>query len=41
MQDILSEIIAHKRIEVEQFKLQLPERHIHADVEKVIETPQP
>ena len=40
MQDILSEIIAHKRIEVEHFKLQITERHIHADVEKEIEAPQ-
>ncbi|MGN1376129.1 MAG: indole-3-glycerol phosphate synthase TrpC [Prevotella sp.] len=41
MQDILTEIIAHKRIEVEHFKAQISERKIHADVEKVIETRQP
>lgn len=41
MQDILSEIIAHKRIEVERFKSQISERTIHADVEKVMEISQP
>lgn len=35
MKDILSEIIAHKRIEVERFKAAMPERKIHAEVERL------
>jgi len=36
MKDILSEIVAHKRIEVERFKEVLPERRIHAETEKIL-----
>ena len=37
MQDILQEIVAHKRKEVEQFKLQLPESEIHRRVEAMLD----
>ena len=37
MADILEEIVAHKRIEVAQFKEALPERDIHQLVERHIE----
>ena len=37
MTDILEEIVAHKRIEVEQMKAQLSERDIHAQVERLID----
>lgn len=37
MQDILEEIIAYKRIEVERFKAERSERQIHADVESVLD----
>ena len=37
MADILEEIVAHKRIEVAQFKEALPERDIHQLVESHIE----
>ena len=37
MQDILQEIGAHKRLEVEQFKAQLSEREIHRRVEPLLE----
>ena len=37
MQDILQEIVAHKRLEVEQFKAQLSEREIHRRVEPLLE----
>ena len=37
MQDILQEIIAHKRIEVERFKAQLSEREIHRQVETILD----
>jgi len=37
MPDILEEIIAYKRIEVERFKAEKPERQIHADVERVLD----
>lgn len=36
MTDILSEIVAHKRMEVERFKAALPERLIHAETEKIL-----
>ena len=40
--DILDEIVAHKRIEVEHFKQQLPPRQLYAAVEKLMdETPAP
>ena len=35
--DILEEIVAHKRLEVEQFKAQLSEREIHRRVEPLLE----
>ena len=35
--DILQEIIAHKRIEVEQFKQQLPPRTLYAQVEQMLD----
>lgn len=35
--DILQEIIAHKRIEVEQFKQQLPPRTLYAQVEQMFD----
>lgn len=37
MADILEEIVAHKRIEVESFKEALPERNIHQMVERHIQ----
>ena len=37
--DILEEIVAHKRIEVEQFKQVLPEREIHLRVEALMASP--
>ena len=37
MADILEEIVAHKRIEVAQFKEALPERDIHQLVERHME----
>ncbi|MBO4825968.1 MAG: indole-3-glycerol phosphate synthase TrpC [Prevotella sp.] len=36
MKDVLDEIVAHKRIEVERFKQQLPEREIHRRVEQMM-----
>ena len=39
MKDVLDEIVAHKRIEVERFKQQLPEREIHRRVESLLGTP--
>lgn len=36
MKDILEEIVAWKRIEVEEQKKQLPEREIHARVERIL-----
>lgn len=36
MKDILEEIVAHKRVEVEAFKKSLPERIIHARVEALM-----
>lgn len=37
--DILEEIVAHKRVEVEQFRRQMPDRQLHAAVERVMDTP--
>lgn len=37
MQDILQEIVAHKRIEVERFKAQLSEQEIHRQVETILD----
>ncbi|MGM9697639.1 MAG: indole-3-glycerol phosphate synthase TrpC [Prevotella sp.] len=36
MKDVLEEIVAHKRVELEKFKLQLPERELHTQVEKML-----
>lgn len=36
MKDVLDEIVAYKRIEVERYKEALSERQIHADVEKIL-----
>lgn len=36
MPDILNEIIAYKRVEVERLKEALPEKRIHAEVEKIL-----
>ena len=38
--DILEEIVAHKRIEVEQFKQAFPESAIHAHVEELMASPE-
>lgn len=38
--DILEEIVAHKRIEVEQFKMVMSERDIHQKVEALITSPE-
>ena len=35
--DILEEIIAHKRLEVERFKQELSEREIHRRVESLLD----
>ena len=37
MTDILQEIVAHKRLEVELFKQQLPEKEIHRRVESMLD----
>ncbi len=37
MQDILEEIVAHKRLEVERFKAELSEREIHRQVEPLLD----
>ena len=37
MTDILQEIVAHKRLEVEHFKQQLPEKEIHRRVESMLD----
>ena len=37
MQDILQEIVAHKRIEVERFKAELSEREIHRQVDTILD----
>lgn len=36
MKDILQEIVAHKRMEIELLKQQLPERELHATVERMM-----
>ncbi|MBQ1701415.1 MAG: indole-3-glycerol phosphate synthase TrpC [Prevotella sp.] len=41
MKDVLDEIVAHKRVEVEGFKQQLPPSHIYKLVEGVIDIAQP
>jgi indole-3-glycerol phosphate synthase len=41
MRDILEEIVAHKRLEVERFKAQLSEREIHRLVEPLMATDVP
>ncbi|MCR4919278.1 MAG: indole-3-glycerol phosphate synthase TrpC [Prevotella sp.] len=41
MSDILQEIVAHKRVELQQMKLMLPERDIHRRVEALVAMPQP
>lgn len=38
MTDILEEIVAHKRLEVERLKQTLPERELHKRVEDILET---
>ena len=38
--DILEEIVAHKRIEVERFKEMLSEREIHSRVEALMSSPE-
>ena len=35
--DILEEIVAHKRIEVERFKAELSEQEIHRRVEAILD----
>ena len=37
MQDILQEIVAHKRVEVERFKAELSEQEIHRRVEPLLD----
>ena len=37
MRDILEEIIAHKRIELEQFRQQLGEQELHAEAERMMD----
>ncbi len=41
MKDVLDEIVAHKRVEVEGFKQQLPPSHIYKLVEGVMDIAQP
>lgn len=41
MKDVLDEIVAHKRVEVEGFKQQLPPSHIYNMVEEVMDIAQP
>lgn len=41
MKDVLDEIVAHKRVEVEGFKQQLPPSHIYKMVEGVMDVAQP
>jgi len=36
MSDVLEEIIAHKRIEIERFKSETPEQRIHAETERIL-----
>ena len=37
MKDVLDEIVAHKRIEVEEFKAVIPPKTLYADVEKLLD----
>ena len=37
MLDILQEIVAHKRVEVEQFKLAFPPQQLHRQVEALLD----
>ncbi len=37
MKDILQEIVAHKRLEVEQFKKVLPPQELHRQVEAILD----
>ena len=39
MKDVLEEIVAHKRVEVEEFKKLLPARELYAKVESFVEQP--
>lgn len=39
MKDVLEEIVAHKRVEVEEFKKLLPARELYAKVESIVEQP--
>lgn len=39
MKDILEEIVAHKRVEVEAFKAELPPSRLYAQVEAIVESP--
>lgn len=41
MKDVLDEIIAHKRIEVEEFKKQLPASVLYPEVERLLDVPVP
>lgn len=41
MKDVLDEIVAHKRVEVEQFKSQLPPSQLYKMVESVLDVAQP
>ena len=36
MKDVLEEIVAHKRVELEMFKQLLPEKELHAKVEAIL-----
>ena len=36
MKDVLEEIVAHKRVELEMFKQLLPEKELHAKVEEIL-----
>jgi indole-3-glycerol phosphate synthase len=37
MTDILQEIVAHKRVELQQLKAEQPERELHRQVERLME----
>ena len=39
MKDILEEIVAHKRMEVEQFKRSIPPTMLYDAVEKMVDQP--
>ena len=36
MKDVLEEIVAHKRMEIEQMKREVPESELHQQVERLI-----